>query len=67
MAISNFISAVTSELSSTAKILTDSSSEEFKAALERWTDLELKTPAAIVVAATDKDILKTVCLHFLGL
>jgi len=65
MAISSCISTIAAELSAGAKILTDSTSEEFKTSIERWTDLDLQVPGAIVVVATENDILKSVCLRFI--
>ncbi|KAH7356488.1 hypothetical protein BKA65DRAFT_494787 [Rhexocercosporidium sp. MPI-PUGE-AT-0058] len=62
MAVSTFLAAVKAELSEDAKVISDSSTEEFKLALERWTDRDLKTPGAIVLVATEQDIVKTVKL-----
>ena len=61
MAVSEFISTLRGELSSGAKVLSDCGTEEFKSALQRWSDLNTRTPAAIVVIATEEDIVKTVC------
>ena len=63
MAVSQFLSVAKTRLSSEAILLTDASSEEFKQALERWTDLNHKTPGAIVMVATEDDIIETVSIH----
>ncbi|PVH80647.1 FAD-binding domain-containing protein [Cadophora sp. DSE1049] len=62
MAVSTFFSAIKAELSKEAKLLSDPNTEEFKSALERWTDRDLKSPSAIVVVVTEEDIIKTVNL-----
>ncbi|KAH9223770.1 hypothetical protein DL95DRAFT_431599 [Leptodontidium sp. 2 PMI_412] len=62
MAVSHFLTAIKAELTKEAKLLSDSSTEEFKVALERWSDRDLKTPSAIVLVATEEDIVKTVKL-----
>ncbi len=56
------VSEVASKLSSKAKILTDSADEGFKVALERWSDINKKTPGAIVCAVSENDVLITVSL-----
>ena len=48
------------ELSPGASVLTDPASDEFKVAHERWTELELKTPGAIVLVSTEEDIVQAV-------
>jgi hypothetical protein len=60
MTISKFVESLSAELSPGASVLTDSASDEFKAAHERWTELELKTPGAIVLASTEEDIVQAV-------
>ena len=60
MAISKFVGILTAELSPTATVLADPTTEEFKTALERWTELELKTPGAIVIVSTEEDVVQTV-------
>lgn len=60
MTFSNFLTAIKSEVSPNAKILFDPSNEEFKAALQRWSDLNVQAPGAIVLVATEDDIVKTV-------
>jgi hypothetical protein len=60
MAISQFVECLTAKLSQAACVLTDPASDEFKAALERWTELELKTPGAIVQVSSEEDTVQTV-------
>jgi hypothetical protein len=60
MAISSLVQSLTAKLSPTSTVLTDPASTEFKAALERWTELDLKTPGAIVVVSSEEDIIQTV-------
>ncbi|KAG4411135.1 hypothetical protein IFR04_015734 [Cadophora malorum] len=62
MTVSTFLSAINAELSKEAKVLSDPDTNGFKAAHERWTDRDLKTPSAIVIVATEDDIVKTVQL-----
>ena len=54
MAITEFVQLLRAELFGSAKVLADPSREEFKAALERWTNLELKVPGAIVLVTTEE-------------
>lgn len=60
MAISKFVESLAAKLSPGASILSDPSSDDFKAAHERWTELDLKTPGAIVLVATEEDVVHTV-------
>lgn len=63
MAISQYLTAVGAQLSPGAKLLTDASSKEFNQALDRWTDLGKKIPGAIVMVATEEDIINTASLE----
>ncbi|KAJ6454303.1 hypothetical protein C8R47DRAFT_1228728 [Mycena vitilis] len=49
------LSKLTASISSESKILTDQSSEEFKGSLQRWSDIGIQIPAAIVLVATEND------------
>ena len=60
MTVSTFLSAINTELSKEAKVHSDPNTKGFKEAHERWTDRDLKFPSAIVVVATEDDIVKTV-------
>jgi hypothetical protein len=62
MAISAFLSAIKQpeEFSASAKVLSDPNSDDFKLAIQRWTNLNLQIPGAIVMVETEDDILKTV-------
>ena len=64
MAVSDFLATIKGELSPSAKVLSDSRTEEFKSSLQRWSDLNAQTPGAIVLVATEDDIVKTVCSPF---
>ena len=60
MTVSTFLSVINAELSKEAEVLSDPDTNGFKAAHERWTDRDLKTPSAILIVATEDDIVKTV-------
>ncbi|KAK7053058.1 hypothetical protein VNI00_004379 [Paramarasmius palmivorus] len=59
---SAFVSELTGLLSPGAKVLTDSSTEEFQGLLGRWSDIDKQTPGAIVLVATEEDVVQTVKL-----
>ena len=63
MSILSQIVTLREALSSTSKILTDSTDTIFQELLQRWTDIDKKTPGAIVVPTSEDDILKTVGLN----
>lgn len=56
MAVNNLAKVLQPKLSPDAKILTASDSEQFQQQLERWSDLDLKIPTAIVLAGTEQDV-----------
>ncbi|KAI1411879.1 FAD-binding domain-containing protein [Hypoxylon sp. FL1857] len=60
MASSDFISLLTSKLSSNSKVLRDAASTDFTASMARWSNLDVKTPLAIVQPATQEDVVVTV-------
>jgi hypothetical protein len=66
MAISKLVESLTAKLSPAAAVLTDPASDEFKAALERWTELDLETPGAIVLVSSEDDIVQTVSFPTYG-
>jgi hypothetical protein len=66
MAVLDFLATIKAELSPSAKVLSDSRMEGFKSTLQRWSDLNARTPGAIVLVATEDDIVKKVCLSFLS-
>ena len=47
--LSDCLGAINAELSANAKVLSESSTEDFKTSLERWTDLDYEIPGAIVL------------------
>ncbi|KAI3612013.1 fad binding domain containing protein [Moniliophthora roreri] len=57
-----FVSQLTTLLSPGAKVLTDSSTEEFQVLLGRWSDIDKQTPGAIVLVTTEEDVVETVKL-----
>jgi hypothetical protein len=59
-AVRGVITDLASKLSPNAKIVTEQG-EEWTALLERWSDLEKQTPAAIIAVATEADVQETVC------
>lgn len=58
MAVASMLQTL--DLSAEAKILIDSSETEFQDLLARWTEIDKKVPSAIVMPATEDDIVKTV-------
>jgi hypothetical protein len=44
------------------EILTDQSDATFQDRAKRWTDIDRKTPAAIILPTNEEEIRKTVCL-----
>ncbi|KAJ7590272.1 hypothetical protein C8J56DRAFT_859692 [Mycena floridula] len=62
MTFTTFLADLANVLSREAKVVTDSSSDEFKTLLTRWSDLGLKIPGAIVVVATEEDVVAVVKL-----
>ncbi|KAI0835703.1 FAD-binding domain-containing protein [Hypoxylon sp. FL0890] len=60
MASSSFISLLTSKLSSSSKVLQDATSTDFAASMARWSNVDVKTPFAIVQPASQEDVVVTV-------
>lgn len=60
MAVSELLNTLHGELSANAKVLVDPSNDEFKVTLQRWSDTDKKAPGAIVMVASEEDIVKTV-------
>ncbi len=61
MIVSTLLTAIKADLSKEAQFLSDPTTEDFKLALARWSDNDVKTPGAIVLVATEDDIINTVC------
>ncbi|PQE03236.1 FAD binding domain containing protein [Rutstroemia sp. NJR-2017a BBW] len=55
MTLSNLLSSLEQKLSPGAEILIDSSSAKFKAVLQRWSDIDVKVPGAILRPTTKSD------------
>lgn len=64
IAVSDFLATIKADLSPGAEVLSDSSAEEFKSALQRWSNLDVQTSGVVVVVATEDDNVTTVCSHF---
>lgn len=60
MAFADFISTITQTLSSGAEILTNPLEDKFKAVLERWSNISVHTPGAILRPANQLDTIKIV-------
>ena len=60
MSIAHLTHELRALLSPKALILDDRDSDDFKAALVRWSDVDLQVPAAIIKPATEDDIVVTV-------
>jgi hypothetical protein len=60
MAVSELLNTLHGELSANAKVLVDPTNNEFQAALQRWSDTGKNVPGAIVMVASEEDIVKTV-------
>lgn len=56
----NFISSLTGKLSSGSKVLSDQAVPEFRAAMGRWSNIDVKVPFVIVQPADEQDIVSTV-------
>lgn len=61
MALINFLSELKQSLSAEARVITDASEKDFQLALLRWSDVDVKIPAAIVQVANESDAVQTVC------
>jgi len=55
MKLESFIESLRGALSEGSKILTDQNHQEFKTSLERWSDLDLQVPTAIVKPVSEAD------------
>ncbi|KAG7095736.1 hypothetical protein E1B28_006446 [Marasmius oreades] len=60
--LSSFLSQLGSLLSPNAKIVTNETVDEFTELLRRWTDSDKQIPGAIVLVATEEDVVNTVKL-----
>jgi len=56
MASPSFFESLATLLPAGSRVLTDESSAEFKASMNRWTNYDLKVPSAIVQPATEEDV-----------
>ncbi|PQE15890.1 FAD binding domain containing protein [Rutstroemia sp. NJR-2017a BVV2] len=60
MTLSNLLSGLEQKLSPGAEILIDPSSAKFKAVLQRWSDIDVKVPGAILRPTTKSDTVNIV-------
>ena len=65
MTFSAFLRALRSSLSSQAEILTDSCHPDFQRSLQRWSDIDLRVPGAIIRPASEEDAVEIVRLYLL--
>ena len=61
MKLEDFIRILRESLSSESIVLTDQQNPDFTASSERWSDLGLKTPGAIIKPINEEDVVRTVC------
>ena len=73
MALQGFVQTLRDVLSKDSNILTDEHDSKFKAAAERWSNMSVQNPGAIVMPAHEIDVVRTVgasgmvCPHLLTL
>ena len=60
MRLEDFVLVLRDQLSGQSRILTNHESPEFRASLERWSDLGSQTPGAIISLASEVDVVHTV-------
>ncbi|KAI1873804.1 uncharacterized protein JN550_003073 [Neoarthrinium moseri] len=60
MAVDKLLSALSKEISPASRILKDRNTPAFQTSMERWSNLNKKTPYGIVQPATEQDILLVV-------
>ncbi len=63
MKLNPFIETLRRALSEGSRILTDQNDQEFKTSLERWSDIDLQVPAAIVKPVSETDTVVIVRPH----
>ena len=62
MKLGEFITVLHDKLSPDSKILTDQQDNDFKTSLERWSNIDLQVPGAIIKPANEADVILTVGL-----
>lgn len=65
MALTHFIFELRRALSTEACVLSDPSNEDFRLALLRWSDVDVKVPGAIVQVSNESDAVTTASPHAL--
>ena len=63
MKLESFLGSLKRSLSEGSRILTDRNDQEFKTSLERWSDIDLQVPAAIVKPISEADAAVIVSPH----
>jgi hypothetical protein len=56
MSIASFVSSLKHQVSSKTQILTDPENPDFKTCLERWSNVDIQVPGAIICPATQSDV-----------
>ena len=59
MALPQFILDLKGKLSPKARILADPSSKDFQLALQRWSDINIEVPGAVIQVANELDAVAT--------
>lgn len=62
MAVLDYISLLRQTLSPGSDVLTNPEDPAFHELLKRWTDIDLKLPAAIILPSSEDDCLKAVII-----
>ena len=60
MSITSQIHSLKAALTTSCEVLTDPDDPKFREHLKRWSDIDLKVPAAIVLPTSEEDCQKTV-------
>lgn len=60
MAVLDYIPSLRQKLSPGSDVLTDPEDSKFQELLKRWTDIDRKEPAAIILPSSEDDCLKAV-------
>lgn len=64
MKLESFTESLRGALSEGSQILTDQKDQEFMTSLERWSNLDLQVPAAIVKPVSEADTVIIVRLYY---
>lgn len=64
MKLGDIVQVLQDKLSANSKILVDQQTPDFKTSLERWSNLALQIPGAIVKPANEADLVLTAGLFY---